>query len=115
MYLGLTCSTMRFYNQGLIYNLGAQITDPGTLTVGEMATIQCNTSLTNIRIEWLLNDEVVDVNTAGATELDLVLNPVNQNFNGRVYTCRVTVAGGDTISDMFTVMTQREYYPLHNI
>ena len=105
---------MHFYIQNL-YNLGAQITDPGTLAVGEMATIQCTTSLTNIRIEWLLNDEVVVSDATGATELDLVLNPVNQNFNGRVYTCRVTVAGGDSISNMFTVMTQREYYPLHNL
>ena len=78
--------------------------------MGDTATLQCITDLTNTRIEWLFNGMVVMTSDdTGATELNLELNPVNQN--NREYTCRVTVAGGDSISDVFTVMTQGEYYP----
>ena len=77
--------------------------------MGEVATVLCTTHFINVRIEWLLNGMVMAIDTAGATELNLELNPVNQN--NREYTCRVTVAGGDSISDVFTVMTQGEYYP----
>ena len=77
--------------------------------MGEMATLQCLTDLTITRIEWLLNGMVMAIDTAGATELNLELNPVNPN--NREYTCRVTVADGGSISDVFTVMTQGEYYP----
>ena len=73
-----------------------------------MATIQCTTDFTNIRIEWVFNGMVMESDTTGAIELNLVLDSVNQSYNGRVYSCIVTVVGGDTNSDMFTVITQGE-------
>ena len=77
--------------------------------MGDTATLQCLTDLINTRIEWLFNGMVMASDATGATELNLELNPVNPN--NREYTCRVTVADGGSISDVFTVMTQGEYYP----
>ena len=77
--------------------------------MGETAALQCTTDLTNTRIEWLFNGMVMASDVTGATELNLELNPVNQN--NREYTCRVTVADGGSISDMITIVTQGECYP----
>ena len=81
------------------------------MTVGESATFTC-TSLLGIaeRIEWFLVDgasETQQMMNTGQVALDLVLNPVSQSMDGRVYRCRVTIGGSDMDRDV-TVTVQGE-------
>ena len=62
-----------------------------SLTVGEMNTITCSTSLDISDIVWMDDmDTIVAINSEGLQQLDLVFSPVNDSIHNRTYTCRIT-------------------------
>ena len=67
-----------------------------SLTVGEMNTITCSTSLDISDIVWIDDmDTVVASNSEGVQQLDLVFNPVSDSIHNRMYTCRITSVAVD--------------------
>ena len=84
---------------------------PQPLPLGDAATFTCTSLLGPAdMIEWLLVDgtsEMSEEMDSGQTSLDLVLDPVSESMNGRVYRCRVTI-GGATVDQDVTVMVQGE-------
>ena len=67
-----------------------------SLTVGEMSTITCSTSLGISDIVWIDDmDTVVARNSEGVQQLDLVFNPVSDSIHNRMYTCRITAVAVD--------------------
>ena len=77
-------------------------------SVGQSATTSCISDAPATRIEWLIDEVVVESATSnGIQELDLVFSPVNDSIHNQVYVCRVTRDGRDgmpvTAMQNFTV------------
>ena len=71
---------------------GVEITSPQQpLTVGMEAVISCSTTLTVTSIEWIDSDgAVVESDTSGQQQLNLVFSPVNDSIHNAQYTCSAT-------------------------
>ena len=75
-----------------------------SLTVGEMNTITCSTSLDISDIVWIDNmDKIVASNSEGLQQLDLVFSPVNDSIHNRMYTCRITSIEDLVISETVAI------------
>ena len=75
-----------------------------SLTVGEMNTITCSTSLDISDIVWIDDmDTTVASNSDGVQQLDLVFNPVNDSIHNRMYTCRITSIEDLVISETVAI------------
>ena len=76
-----------------------------SLTVGEMSTITCSTSLEIRDIVWIDDmDTVVASNSEGVQQLDLVFSPVSDSIHNRMYACTITSIEDLVISE--TVIVQ---------
>ena len=75
-----------------------------SLTVGEMSTITCSTSLDITDIVWIDDmDTIVASNSEGVQQLDLVFNPVNDSIHNRMYTCTITSIEDLVISETVAI------------
>ena len=78
-----------------------------SLTVGEMNTITCSTSLDISDIVWIDDmDTIVASNSEGVQQLDLVFNPVSDSIHNRMYTCTITSIENLVISETVTVQVR---------
>ena len=78
-----------------------------SLTVGEMSTITCSTSLDISDIVWIDDlDTIVASNSEGVQQLDLVFNPVNDSIHNRMYTCTITSVAVDQSTDENLVISK---------
>ena len=78
-----------------------------SLTVGEMNTITCSTSLDISDIVWIDDmDTIVASNSEGLQQLDLVFSPVNDSIHNRMYTCRITSIEDLVISETVAIQVR---------
>ena len=83
--------------------------------VGTSRNITCTTTLSVMRMEWLLLGvrEAIEEREDGGRSLTLPLNPNNTRLNGTKFTCRITIFGRKNIEITITVKIRGEMYNLY--
>ena len=78
------------------------VSNPSNLIAGEMGTLNCSSTASASKIEWLLNGNPL-YSSDSQQFLTLTFNVVNDSIHRQTYTCRVTRNSNMVADQNFTV------------
>ena len=92
-------------------SVAIRIADPGVLTVGQPATLNCSSDFSGAMIssiQWLNAESVVEDMTSKQQSLVLVIDTTTDNLTNTTYTCSVTHINGTVYMHNIVLVVEGE-------